>query len=413
MADAGAVVVGVGESDAVGVLPDRSALQLHAEACRNALADAGIEKVEVDGLFTAGLTTTELGEYLGIRPVFADGTHVGGASFVIHLGHAVEALQAGLCHVALISHGQSGRSRVGAPMSPLYGVNQQQFEAPYGLPAPVGAYAMACARHMHQYGTTHEQLAEIAVATRKWAALNPRALMRDPLTIDDVLNSRWIAWPLHLLDCCLVTDAGGAVVVTTTARARDARTKPVAVLGHGEHHTHSMISQMPDLTTGPGVVSGRAAFDMAGVRPDEIDVAEIYDSFTYTVLLSLEDLGFCAKGEGGAFVSGQRTAPGGPFPLNTQGGGLSYTHPGMFGVFTIVEAVRQLRSDYGRDQPSLLPADPGRGSPFPPREGGQRGKLNAPPHPPDHQRQVPNARLALVHGTGGVLSATGTAILGV
>ncbi len=364
----------------MGVVPHKTALQLHAEASRNALAEAGLSKNDVDGLFTAGLTTSELGEYLGIAPHYTDGTHVGGASFVIHLGHATAAIAAGLCSVALISHGQSGRSRVGAPMLPLYGVNQQQFEAPFGLPAPAGAYAMACARHMYQYGTTHEQLAEIAVATRAWAALNPKALMRDRITIDDVLNSRWITWPLHLLDCCLVTDAGGAVVVTSVERARDLRAKPVTVLGYGEHHTHSLISQMPDLTTGPGVVSGARAFQMAGVRPEEIDVAEVYDSFTYTVLMSLEDLGFCAKGEGGAFVSGQRTAPGGSFPLNTQGGGLSYTHPGMFGVFTIVEAVRQLRGDYGA--------------------AGQP------------ERQVKDARLAVVHGTGGVLSATGTAVLG-
>jgi acetyl-CoA acetyltransferase len=196
-----------------------------------------------------------------------------------------------------------------------------------------------------------------------------------------VLASRWISWPFHLLDCCLVTDAGGAVVLTSPERARDLKTKPVTVLGHGEHHDHSMISQMPDLTSGPARVSGARAFEMAGVRRDEVDVAEIYDSFTYTVLLSLEDLGFCKKGEGGAFVSGQRTAPGGAFPMNTQGGGLSYTHPGMFGVFTIIEAVRQLRADYASS------AQP--------------------------ERQVDGAKIACVHGTGGVLSATGTAILGV
>jgi acetyl-CoA acetyltransferase len=373
-------VVGVDESDAIGTLPDKTAMQLHAEAARNALRDAGIDKGEVDGLFTAGVSTSELGEYLGIEPTYTDGTSVGGSSFVIHLGHAVAAIANGLCRVALISHGKSGRSRVGVPPSGgLYGTNAAQFEAPWGLPVPVGAYALACSRHMHLYGTTSEQLAEIAVATRKWASLNPKAMMRQPITVADVLNSRWISWPFHLLDCCLVTDAGGAVVVTSAERARDARRPPVAVLGFGEHHDHSMISQMPDLTAGPARVSGQRAFEMAGVRREDVDVAEIYDSFTYTVLLSLEDLGFCAKGEGGAFVSGQRTAPGGDFPLNTQGGGLSYTHPGMFGIFTIIEAVRQLRGDY--------------------EAAGQP------------ERQVRDARLALVHGTGGVLSATGTAIL--
>ena len=373
-------VAGVDESDELGVVPHKTALQLHAEAARNALADAGIDKREVDGLFTAGVSTTELGEYLGIQPTYTDGTNVGGASFVIHVGHAATAIANGLCYVALISHGQSGRSRVGQPTGSLYGTNAAQFEGPWGLPVPIGAYALACSRHMYQYGTTHEHLAEIAVATRKWASLNPKALMREPITIQDVLNSRWISWPFHLLDCCLVTDAGGAVVLTSTARARDTRQQAVAVLGFGEHHDHSIISQMPDLTAGPGTVSSKRAFEMAGVRREDIDVAEIYDSFTYTVLLSLEDLGFCAKGEGGAFVSGQRTAPGGDFPMNTQGGGLSYTHPGMFGVFTIIEAVRQLRGDYAA--------------------AGQP------------ERQVKDAKVALVHGTGGVLSATGTAILG-
>jgi acetyl-CoA acetyltransferase len=375
-----AAVVGVDESDAIGTLPEKTAMQLHAEASRNALRDAGIDKREVDGLFTAGVTPSELGEYLGIAPTYTDGTNVGGASFVIHLGHAATAIATGLCRVALISHGQSGRSRVGAPAGgSLYGANAAQFETPFGLPVPVGAYALACSRHMHLYGTTSEQLAEIAVATRAWASLNPKAMMRQPITIQDVLDSRWISWPFHLLDCCLVTDAGGAAVLTAIERARDARPTPVVVLGFGEHHDHSMISQMPDLTAGPGRVSGERAFAMAGVRREDVDVAEIYDSFTYTVLLSLEDLGFCAKGEGGAFVSGQRTAPGGAFPMNTQGGGLSYTHPGMFGIFTIIEAVRQLRGDY--------------------LAAGQA------------QRQVPEARVALVHGTGGVLSATGTAIL--
>src|SRR5919197_1446995 len=295
-----AAVVGVDESDQIGVVPNKTALQLHAEAARNALRDAGIDKGEVDGLFTAGVSTSELGEYLGINPIYTDGTSVGGSSFVIHLGHAATAIATGLCRVALISHGQSGRSRVGVPSSgALYGTNAAQFEAPWGLPQPVGSYALACSRHMHLYGTTHEQLAEISVATRKWASMNPKAMMREPITIQDVLNSRWISWPFHLLDCCLVTDAGGAVVVTSAERARDTRKWPVTVLGFGEHHDHSIISQMPDLTAGPGAVSGRRAFQMAGIRQEDVDVAEIYDSFTYTVLLSLEDLGFPAKGEGG------------------------------------------------------------------------------------------------------------------
>src|SRR5581483_2674616 len=309
---------------------------------------------------------------------YTDGTNVGGSSFVIHVGHAAAAIAAGLCEVALITHGQSGKSRVGMPPGGFGTVMASQFEAPFGLPQPAGSYALACTRHMALYGTTHEQLAEIAVATRAWATLTPKAMFREPITVDDVLSSRWISYPFHLLDCCLVTDAGGAVVLTSAERARDCRATPILVLGFGEAHDHAMISQMPDLTHGPARLSGPRAFAMAGVRHADVDVAEIYDSFTYTVLLSLEDLGFCAKGEGGAFVSGQRTAPGGEFPLNTSGGGLSYTHPGMFGVFTVIEGVRQLRHDY---------ADQG-------------------------WRQVPDARIGLVHGTGGVLSATGTVILG-
>jgi acetyl-CoA acetyltransferase len=333
----------------------------------------------VDGLFTAGVPPTEVGEYLGIQPRFIDGTSVGGSSFVIHVGHAAMAIAGGRCSVALITHGESGRSRVGMPPRPSSAQSiRGQFEDPFGLPQPAGSYALACSRHMAQYGTTKEQLAEIAVATRKWAALNPKAYFRDPITIDDVLSSRMICWPFNLLDCCLVTDAGGAVVLTSAERARDCRTTPVLVLGFGEGFDHAIISQMPDLTHGPARISGPLAFEMAGVRHDDVDVAEIYDSFTYTVLLSLEDLGFCAKGEGGAFVSNQRTAPGGAFPLNTAGGGLSYTHPGMYGIFTIIEGVRQLRHDY---------IDQG-------------------------QRQVQDAKIALVHGTGGVLSATGTLILG-
>jgi acetyl-CoA acetyltransferase len=372
-------IVGVDESDAIGVVPSKSTMQLHAESARNALRDAGLSVNDVDGLFTAGVSTLEVGEYLGIEPHYTDNTSVGGSSFVIHVGHATTAIAAGLCSVALISHGQSGRSRIGMPPRAETGqMPQGQFEEPFGIPRPAGAYALACTRHMHQYGTTSEQLAEIAVATRKWAALNPKAFFRDPITVDDVLGSRLISYPFHLLDCCLVTDAGGAVVLTSAERARDCRSTPISVLGFGEAHDHNMISQMPDLTHGPGRISGPRAFEMAGVRREDIDLAEIYDSFTYTVLLSLEDLGFCAKGEGGAFVSGQRTAPGGAFPLNTSGGGLSYTHPGMFGIFTIIEAVRQLRHDYADQGP----------------------------------RQVPDARIGLAHGTGGVLSSTGTVILG-
>ena len=373
-----AAIAGVGESDEIGLVPGKSTLQLLGEAAANALHEAGLAPADVDGLFTAGFRTTEAAEYLGIVPRHFDGTHVGGSSFVVHLGHAAAAIEAGLIEVALIVHGESGRSRHGMPPSRDAPQSMQgQFEAPFGATPAVASYAMACARHMHLYGTTEWHLAEVAVAARRWAQMNPRAFARTPLTVDDVLASPIVSWPLKRLDCCLVTDAAGAVVVTSLERARGLRRKsPVRILGWGEGHDHAIISQMPDLAAGPGRISGPRAFAMAGIGPGEVDVAEVYDSFTYTVLTTLEDLGFCAKGEGGAFVSGQRTAPGGAFPLNTSGGGLSYTHPGMFGIFTIIEAVRQLRHDY---------------------EG--------------QGRQVADVRIGLVHGTGGVLSACGTAIL--
>lgn len=373
-------IVGVAESDEIGVVPGKSALQHHAEAAYNALADAGLTVRDVDGLFTAGYSTLATGEYLGIRPRFTDSTSIGGSSFVVHVGHALAAIHAGFCEVALITHGQTGRSaRVRADDGGGFeraGLPAAEFEAPYGIIGPPAAYAMACSRYMSQYGEdrTRQALAEIAVATRKWAMRNPRALMREPMTFEDYHASRWIAWPFHLLDCCLVTDAGAAAVVTTAERARDLRRPPVWVLGAAEHHDHLMISQMPDLTVTPARVSGPRALAMAGISLGEIDLAMLYDSFTYTVLVTLESLGFCGPGEGPDFVAGQRTAPGGGFPLNTNGGGLSYTHPGMYGIFLIVEAVRQLRGEAG-------------------------------------ERQVEHCRLALVNGTGGYLSSTGTVVL--
>jgi acetyl-CoA acetyltransferase len=376
-------IVGADETDEIGIVPDKTPIMMHAEAARNALRDAGIDKSEVDAVLTCGaspMASTQLCEYLGIVPKYTDSTMTGGSSFVIHVEHAAAAINAGLCSVALITHGEtghSGRMRRGGGARGGFDATlpAAQFEMPFGVGGPPSAYAMAAMRHMHQYGTTSEQLAEIAVATRKWAQLNPRAMMREDLTIEDVLSSRWIAYPFHIYDCCLVTDAGGAVVVVGAERAREFKKKPVWVLGSGEASTHQSLLGMDDITRTPARYSGKAAFDMAGVTHDDIDVVEVYDSFTYTALVTLEELGFCEKGEGGPFVSGQRTAPGGDFPMNTNGGGLSYTHPGMYGMFILIEAVRQLRGECGA-------------------------------------RQVPDARLALVNGTGGMLSATGTLILG-
>jgi acetyl-CoA acetyltransferase len=372
-----AAIVGVGESDELGRLPHKSALQLHMEATANALADAGLAKGDVDAVFTSGRNTAnDLPEYLGIRPRFIGGTQVGGCSFILHVEHALAAINAGLCEVALITHGESGYSRISMP-APRWGDDStnNQFELPYGISGPASGYALAATRHMHEYGTSSFQLAEVAVATRKWAAMNPKALMREPITIDDVLSSRLIAWPFHLLDCCLVTDAGGAAIVTSAERARDLPKKPVYVLGTGECATHQMVSQMPAFNRwDAATVSGERAFRMAGLRHSDIDVAQFYDAFTIVPIMALEALGFCAPGEGGPFVSGQRTAPNGDFPMNTNGGGLSYTHTGMYGIFTIIEAVRQLRGECG-------------------------------------PRQVRGAQVAICHGTGGTWSAAATLIV--
>ena len=369
-------IVGVAESDEMGRLPHKSAFALHAEAARNALADAGLTKADVDAVFSAGLwMASETAEYLGIRPRYIDGTQIGGCSFIAHVEHAMAAIGAGICEVALITHGESGASRVAMPGT-RFGADstRMQFETPFGLAGPPTGYALAAARHMHEFGTTGEQLAEVAVSTRRWAQLNPRALMRDPLTVDDVLASRVISWPLHLLDCCLVTDAGGAVVLTSAARARDLRKRPVYVLGTGEATTHVMVSQMPDFARWDAArMAGERAFQMAGIGHSDVDVAQIYDAFTIVPVMALEALGFCQPGEGGAFVAGGRTAPGGAFPMNTNGGGLSYTHSGMYGIFTLVEAVRQLRGECG-------------------------------------PRQVAGCKVALCHGLGGMFSAAATLI---
>ena len=372
-----AAIAGVAESDEIGLVPHKSALAHHAEAASNALADAGLSLSDVDGLLTAGYANYDLADYLGIAPRYTDTTTVGGASFVVHVGHAANAVANGLCEVALITHGQAGRSsRAPVPRDPNLPV--AAYEMPYGMIGMPINYSMAATRYMSRYGEdrARQAMAEIAVSTRKWAQLNPKAYMRDPMTFDDYHNSRWISWPFHILDCCLVTDAGAAVVVTSAERARSLPKRPVPILGHAEHHDHAGISMMPDLTVTPARVTGPAALAMAGVSYGDIGLAMIYDSFTYTVLATLESLGFCGPGEGPDFVAGQRTAPGGDFPMNTSGGGLSYTHPGMYGIFLIIEAVRQLRGECG-------------------------------------DRQVPGLSLSLVNGTGGALSATGTIVLGV
>jgi acetyl-CoA acetyltransferase len=380
----GVVIVGIAEAPMVeGRLKDENVLSVQARCAREAIDDAGLSFAEVDGLLTAGswgipglgqMPILALAEYLGLAPRFFDGSNVGGSSFESHVGHAAMAIEAGLCDVALITYGSTQRSDRSRSLAGPPPALSAQYETLWGLLAPPGAYAMVAQRHMHEFGTTSEQLAEVAVAARQWAALNPAALMREPITVEDVLASRMVSDPLHQLECCLVTDGAGALVLTSSERTRDLRSRPVHVLGWGEAQTHQHISRMPDLTRSSAEQSGAAAMGMAGIRPSEVDVAEVYDSFTITVVLTLEALGFCARGEGGSFVSGGRIAPGGDFPLNTSGGGLSYCHPGMFGMFLLIEAVRQLRGDAGA-------------------------------------RQVPTAEIALVNGTGGVLSSNATCVL--
>jgi len=381
-----AVIVGVCDlplKDGVSAVP-MSALQMQSWTAKRALAEAGLTLGDVDGLFTAGmwgvpgcgqLPTVTLSEYMGIIPRYSDGSNIGGAAFVSHVGHAKAAIERGLCDVALITYGSAQRSALSRNLAGRPPALTMQYETPFGLPTPIGGYAMAARRHMHEYGTTSEHLAEVAVAARHWASLNPAATRRDRISIDDVLGSTMIAEPLHALDACLVTDGGGAVVMTTREHARAQGAKAIAVLGHGEATSQWTITAMPDLATlTTAQLSGRQAFAMAGLTPDAIDVTQIYDAFTISVIMALEALGFCGKGEGGDFVSAQRTAPGGAFAMNTSGGGLSYCHPGMFGIFLLTEAVRQLRGECG-------------------------------------ERQVGGARTALVHGIGGTLSSGATAIL--
>ena len=376
-------IVGVAESDEMGTVPNKSSLQHHAEAAYNALEDAGIAKNEVNGLLTAGFSTLATAEYMGIQPGFTDNTSVGGSSFVIHVAHAAAAIRAGYCDTVLITHGQAGRStRARVPGDNNLPV--AQYESPYGMIGQPINYSLACTRYMHEYGEdkARQAMAEIAVSTRKWANLNPKAVMHDtPMSFDDYHNSRWVAWPFHLVDCCLVTDSGAAIVVTTAEKAASCRKQPVWLLGAAESHDHGIISTMPSFTSLIARETGPQALGRAGLTHDDIDLTMIYDSFTYTVMLTLEGLGFCGPGEAADFVANQRTAPSGDFPLNTNGGGLSYTHPGMYGSFLLVEAVRQMRGEAGDRQ--------------------AQGRNDA--------SQAP--KTSIVNGTGGSLSSTGTVVL--
>jgi len=368
-------IVGVDESDEIGTLPHKSQLALHLEAMTNAVRDAGLKITDVDGVFTAGQHSPALlGEALGITPRYVDGTSVGGCSFMILVEHAVAALHHHLCNVAVVSHGESGRSGVGVTRSRDTSISGQ-YEIPYGFGAAPTYFGMITTRHMHEYGTTLEQWAQVAVSTRAWAALNPKAMYRDPLTIEEVLNSRPICYPFNILNICLVTDAGGAVVLTRADRAQDCAKRPVYVRGTGEGTEHVSVTQMKGLPLSEATrISGQRAFAMAGVTHSDFDHIMLYDAFTSGPPIMLESLGFAKPGEGVHFFDNGKSTPGGSLPINTNGGGLSYTHSGMYGVFPIIEATRQ-----------------------------QRGECGA--------RQVPNAKLSLVNGMGGMLSAAGTLVL--
>jgi len=379
-----AVIAGVATSD-YPHLPDFSEHAVHAQAAERALADAGLNWADVDGLATTGffpMYATGVAEYLGLHPTYYDETNAGGASFEVLVEHAADAIEAGVAEVVLVTYGSVQLSQMGRRLGTGGGggggamaPGPAIYDALWGNTL-VGNYALAARRHMHEYGTTAEQLASVAVTMRRHAADNPMAQYRDPITVDDVLSSRLVADPLHKLDCCVISDGGAACVVTSAERAADLASTPVYVLG-GAHATshHLNLSAAADLTVSPAAQSGPLAFERAGITADDVDVAQLYDSFTITVVLTVEDLGFCAKGEGGPFVEEGGLAVGGKLPTNTDGGGLSACHPGMRGMFLIVEAVRQLRGHAGANQ-------------------------------------VPDASIAVAHGTGGMLSTGATLVLG-
>jgi acetyl-CoA acetyltransferase len=344
-----AVIVGAAETERIGVVPDKSAIELHAESARLALADAGLTLADVDGVAAAGISPTAVAHYLGIQPTYVDFTAVGGCSFLLHVRHAAAAVTSGLADVVLITHGESGRSRVGAPPRSADPASVQgQFEAPYGTFGPPTMFPIGVLRFMKETGLTHEQLAGVAVAQRRWAAGVPRAMFRQLITVDDVLASRLVAYPMHLLECCLVTDGGGALVVTSAERARalPGPKPPVYVLGTGEASETPIVSMMDDFTRSRAFRhSSTKAFAEAGIARSEVDHLMVYDAFAHLPIYGLEDLGFVGRGEAGAFIAEGHTSPGGSLPMNTNGGGLSYTHTGMYGMFLVQESVRQLRRE--------------------------------------------------------------------
>ena len=368
-------IVGAAETTELGRIPGMSQIQLHADAALNALADAGLQAKDLDGIATAGESPVNIAHYLGIAPRWVDGSSVGGCSFMLHVRHAVAAIEAGYAETVLITHGESGRSGVGrGGGGGGRGSLAAQFEGPYGSMGPTTMFTIGVLRYMKRYGMTHEQLAEVAVVQREWAGMNPRASYRDPITVDDVLGSRMIAYPFHLLECCLVTDGGGALILTAAERAGDFPAKPVYILGSGESVETPMVSQMKDLTSSQAFrIAGADAMRSAAICHAEVDHMMIYDAFAHLPIWGLEDLGFCARGEAAGFIEDGNTRPGGKLPLNTNGGGLSYMHSGMYGMYALQESVRQMRG--------TAPA------------------------------QVPGAQVSLCLGVGGMFAASGCIVM--
>ncbi|MCY3837871.1 MAG: thiolase [Gammaproteobacteria bacterium] len=369
-------IVGAAETTELGRIPGMSQIQLHADAALNTLADAGLKARDIDGVATAGESPVNIAHYLGIAPRWVDGSSVGGCSFMLHVRHAAAAIEAGYADTILVTHGESGRSGVGrGGRGGGAGSLLAQFEGPYGSMGPTTMFTIGVLRYMKQYGMTHEQLAMVAVVQREWAGMNPRASYRDPITVDDVLNSRLIAYPFHLLECCLVTDGGGALILTSAERAADFPNKPVYILGSGESVETPMVSQMKDLTSSQAFrIAGGEAMRSAGINHGDVHHMMVYDAFAHLPIWGLEDLGFCERGEAPAFIEDGNTRPGGALPLNTNGGGLSYMHSGMYGMYALQESVRQMRG--------TAPA------------------------------QVPGAKVSLCLGVGGMFAASGCIVMG-
>ena len=368
-------IVGAAETTELGKIPDLSQVQLHADAALNTLADAGLQAKDIDGVATAGESPIAIAHYLGIAPRWVDGSSVGGCSFMLHVRHAAAAIEAGYADTILITHGESGRSGVGRGGGGGGRASlPAQFEGPYGGMGPTTMFTIGVLRYMKQYGMTHEQLAMVAVVQREWAGLNPKASFRDPITVEDVLASRMIAYPFHLFECCLVTDGGGALIMTKAERAKDFPNKPVYILGSGESVESPMVSQMKDLTSSQAFrIAGGEALRSAGIGHDDVDHLMVYDAFAHLPIWGLEDLGFCERGEAAGFIEDGNTRPGGKLPLNTNGGGLSYMHSGMYGMYALQESVRQMRG--------TAPA------------------------------QVPNAEISVCLGVGGMFAASGCIVM--